>query len=79
MSTQRNHNYRIGTDTLPGGKVRARAHGRKTTTRTFPEGTRHELAAAQLAAIIEGDRFAHVTQHSGHYLSADWVVYVTIA
>lgn len=76
--TMQNGNYRIATDTMPHGKVRARAHGRKTTTRTFPEGTTHELAAMELAKIIEGERFAHVGQHSGHATSADWAVYVTI-
>jgi hypothetical protein len=84
METTRTHpnqNYRIGTDTLPTGKVRAKARGRKTTTRTFPAGTPHQEAAEAVARLIEGDRFCHVAQVSSGTsrtgaLAADWAVYV---
>lgn len=77
MSIHRNHNYSIGTDTLTDGRIRAKARGRKTTQRTFPAGTSHDDAAAELARIIEGERFARVEiRTSLRGIKADWAVYV---
>lgn len=76
-----NCNYRIGVDTLPNGKVRAKARGRKANTITLPEGTEHAAAAEQLARKIEGERFSHVsikssgTGRTGHPAS-DYAAYV---
>jgi hypothetical protein len=79
MSVHRNHNYRIGTDTLPTGKVQAKARGRRTSVKTFPVGTAHDLAAETLAKSIEGERFDHVTQLSANSDGSrrDYAIYVT--
>lgn len=82
MSAHENCNYRIGVDTLPTGKVRAKARGRKTNAQTFPEGTAHEAAAEALARKIEGDRFDSVrlkssgVNRAGHDAS-DYAAWVT--
>ena len=80
MSIHQNHNYRIGTDRLENGKIRAKARGRKTNTRTYPEATTHEQAATMLAILIEGDRFAHVDLQSANYDGSkqDWNIFVII-
>lgn len=76
--SQINHNYRIGVDTLPTGKVKATCRGRKTNVKTFPEGTTHEAAATAMAQKIEGDRFSHVGLRSGQEgWKSDWEVWVS--
>lgn len=72
----RNHNYRIGTDILADGRVRAKARGRKTNVQTFPAGTTPEEAATQLAGKIEGERFAEVRNLITVGAKADWAIYV---
>ena len=72
--------YRIGTDTMPNGKTRARARGTKSNTLTTAYDSAG--AAAALARKIEGDRFDRVERVShgagrNGLPSADFVVYVT--
>lgn len=71
------HSYRIYTDVLPDGRVRARARGRARRTKTFPAGTSMLEAATGLAKLIEGERFSHVlsTIELANY-KADFNVYV---
>jgi hypothetical protein len=78
-NTHRDHNYRIATDTLDSGKVRAKARGRKTNAQTFPAGTTHEDAATKLAAKIGGPRFAHVKELTSNPngSSRDFAIFVT--
>ena len=76
MTTTTRDTYRIGTDTLPGGKVRARARGTKKNTLTIPapdgftatreqERHAHQVAARRLAEKIEGaDLHPEVTRAS---------------
>ena len=81
MSVIRNHNYRIGTDALADGRIRAKARGRKTNVRTYPAGTTHEAAALALATKIEGDRVAGVRNLVDIIEAAskaDWAVLVTV-
>lgn len=79
MSSIRNHNYQIGTDTLPTGKVRATARGRKTNRQTFPEGTTHHDAALSLAQKIERDRVAEVREltRNGDGTKRDYAIYTS--
>lgn len=79
MSVRRNHNYRIGTDTLADGRIRATARGRKRNVKTFPAGTSHESAALTLATTIEGERIARV-ENLIDLMSvgkADWAIFVS--
>jgi hypothetical protein len=80
MSTHRNHNYRIGTDTLDDGRIKATARGRKTNVKTFPAGTTHDDAALALALKIEKDLVAEVREVSRNPngTKRDYAVYVTI-
>lgn len=80
MSVIRNHNYRIGTDTLADGRVKAKARGRKTNVQTFPTGTTHEEAALALATKIEGERTSSVSEVSRNPngSSRDWAILVTV-
>ena len=77
MDTIQNENYRIGTDRLDNGKIRAKARGRRTNTKTFPADTTHEQAATILAQVIEGERFAHVDLQSANFngTTQDWNVF----
>jgi hypothetical protein len=81
MSTIRNHNYRIETETLTDGRVRAKARGRKTNVRTFAAGITHEAAAHELARRIEGSRFVEVRNLITIAAAgkAEWAIYVTNA
>jgi hypothetical protein len=71
-------NYRIGTDVLTDGRVKATAHGRKTNVRTFPVGTAQDVAALTLATKIEGERIAEVREVSSspNGNSRDWAIFV---
>jgi hypothetical protein len=82
MSDLRNHqnnNYRIGTDELADGRMKATARGRKKNVKTFPVGTTHEDAALELATKIEGDRISEVRERSRNSdgTSRDFAVYVS--
>lgn len=79
MSTHRNHNYQIGTDELAGGRIKAKARGRKTNVQTFPAGTTHEAAAQALASKIEGDTEAEVREltRNDNGTKRDFAIYVT--
>ena len=79
MSTMRNHNYRIETETLPDGRVLTKARGRKTNAHTYPAGTDPEVAADDLARRIEGLRFAEVRNLTAIAAAgkAEWAIYVT--
>lgn len=69
--------YRIGTDVLPDGRVKAQARGRKTNRRTFPIGTAPEQAAESMARKFEGENFASVRMASTNGLDkSDWKVFV---
>lgn len=76
---RRNHNYAIGTDELPDGRIKAKAHGRKTNVRTFPAGTTHEAAALALATTCERDRIPEVRELSRNDggTKRDFAIYVT--
>lgn len=78
MTTMRNHNYRIGTDELADGRVKATARGRKNNVKTFPAGTSHEEAALTLATKIEGERISDVREVSRNDDGSkrDWAIYV---
>lgn len=81
--------YRIGVDTLPNGKIRAKARGTKKNTRTAEPSTltndamAHHDAARKLAEIIEGRKlgviveqrsFVNMGRHGEP--SSDWAVLV---
>lgn len=72
----RNHNYRIGTDQLEDGRIKAKARGRKTNVRTFPAGTTHAEAALALATLIEGERIAEVRELTSVGYKRDYAVFV---
>lgn len=78
----RNNNYRIGTDTLEDGRVRAQARGRKTNRKTYPAGTTPEAAALDLAQKIEGET-RHVEVRNLVDMpsvgKADWAIYTNHA
>jgi hypothetical protein len=51
--SRENPNYRIGTDLLDDGRMRAQARGAKTNRRTYPDRTTHHDAAFALARAID--------------------------
>ena len=75
MDMRRNHNYRIGTDILDDGRIKAKARGNHNNTKTYPTGTTPENAALALATKIEGDLIAEVRNHITVGNKADWHIY----
>ena len=77
MDMRRNHNYRIGTDILEDGRIKAKARGSHNNTKTYPADTTPEDAALALATKIEGDLITEVRNHITVGNKADWHVYTT--